>query len=318
MVPTELAPYPHVRPVASRTRTAARVRSERGAAVARTDEQARPADDRDIANRHGGGDQLRGPHLAADRPRPWSREDLQQRLERLPPGHPSSPYHADGSRKPPPPSLRALELPPPDARERARPDQSDAPAPAVEPLTDAEHAEHIAQVRELLIEARENGLATDQQYVIDDKRGLWSDERDDIHTNILNDLYAQADGVPCDHRAVMAGGLPGAGKTTVLESGAGIDRSQYLTINPDDVKEEMARRGLIPQVNGLSPMEASDLVHEESSYLAKRLALRAMGDGKNLIWDITMASGPSTERRLTVLDQAGYVTIGIFVDIRSR
>ena len=251
MVPTELAPYPLVRPVASRTRTAARVRSERGAAVARTDEQARPADDRDIANRHGGGDQLRGRQLAADRPRPWSREDLQRRLERLPPGHPSSPYHADGSRKPPPPSLRALELPPPDARERARPDQSDAPAPALEPLTDAEHADHIAQVREFLDEARGRGLATDQQFMADERRGIWSKDRRDVHDALVDALYSRAEDVPDDRMAIMAGGLGGAGKSTVLDSQAGIERSCYLTINPDVIKEEMAARGLIPQVERL-------------------------------------------------------------------
>jgi hypothetical protein len=32
-------------------------------------------------------------------------------LKELPPGHPSSPYLADGSRRPPRPSLRSLELP---------------------------------------------------------------------------------------------------------------------------------------------------------------------------------------------------------------
>jgi hypothetical protein len=36
---------------------------------------------------------------------------LQERMERLPPGHPSSPYNDDGSRKPPPPDLSAYELP---------------------------------------------------------------------------------------------------------------------------------------------------------------------------------------------------------------
>jgi hypothetical protein len=35
-------------------------------------------------------------------------------LEALPPGHPSSPYQADGSRRPAEPSLRSLELPLPD------------------------------------------------------------------------------------------------------------------------------------------------------------------------------------------------------------
>ena len=71
---------------------------------------------------------------------------------------------------------------------------------------------------------------------------------------------------------------------------ADIDRSQYLTINPDNIKEELAKRDLIPKVEGLSPMEASDLVHEESSHIAKQLAMRAQADGKNVIWDITMSS----------------------------
>ncbi|HTS97076.1 MAG TPA: zeta toxin family protein, partial [Streptosporangiaceae bacterium] len=97
---------------------------------------------------------------------------------------------------------------------------------------------------------------------------------------------------------------------------AGIDRSQYLTINPDDIKEEMARRNMIPAVSGLTPMEASDLVHEESSYVARQLALRAQADGRNVIWDITMSSRSSVERRIVELHSSGYTRIeGIFVDI---
>jgi predicted kinase len=273
--------------------------------VARTDGQARSADERDVPNGRGGPDQLPAASTTADRPRPWSREDLQQRLERLPWGHPSSPYHADGTRKPPPPNLRALELPaPPD----------DTPEPRT-PLTDAEHAEHVAQVRDLLTEARDNGLATDNEHLIDAKRQVWSPERAKIHKEVVNSLYQIAADAPCEHKAIMAGGLAGAGKTTALDEHQRNDRSQYLTINPDDVKEELAERGLIPEVEGLSPMEASDLVHEESSHVAKLLAERALRDGKNIIWDITMASKSSTARRLDDLDQAGYITSGIFVNI---
>jgi predicted kinase len=128
-------------------------------------------------------------------------------------------------------------------------------------------------------------------------------------------LYEQAADVPCERKAVMAGGLGGAGKSTVLENHAGIDKSSYLTINPDVIKEEMAKRGLVPQVDGLTPMEATDLVHEESSHVAKLLAGRALADGKNVVWDITMSSRPSVEQRLDDLDSAGYETKGIFVDI---
>jgi hypothetical protein len=43
--------------------------------------------------------------------------DVPARLERLPVGHPSSPYRDDGSRKPPPPDLSEYELPLPDETE---------------------------------------------------------------------------------------------------------------------------------------------------------------------------------------------------------
>jgi predicted ABC-type ATPase len=220
------------------------------------------------------------------------RDKLRQRLRRLPPGHPSSPFEVDAGQ----------------AREADR-----------RPLSDAEHTEHVNEVRALLEKARADGLSTDRQHTIDPAREVWSDQRDALHDSIIDDLYGKATDVPCERRAIIAGGLPGAGKSTVLERHAGIDRSQYLTINPDEIKEEFARRGMIPSITGLSPMEACDLVHEESSHIAKRLSRRARADGKNLIWDITMSSCASTERRIDELRSSGYMRIeGIFVDIPAE
>jgi predicted kinase len=232
----------------------------------------------------------------ADHPAPFSREDLQQRMDRLPGWHPSSPSQ--------------LERPGGD-REFGSADESRV---RPEPLTDAEHAERVRHIRDELADARDRGLATDERF-FDRKDNRWTTERQLIHRDLVDDLYTSAADVPCDHKAIMAGGLGGAGKSTVLDKHADIDRSQYLRINPDDIKEAMARRGLIPELDGLSPMEASDLVHAESSYVAKRLARRAIDDGKNVIWDITMSSTQSTEQRLDDLDQAGYSTTGIFVEI---
>jgi predicted kinase len=214
---------------------------------------------------------------------------LERRLEQLPDSHPASPRYA-----------------------------RDTPAPAADarPLTDAEYAEHVDEVRMLLDEAREAGLATDHQFTVDAKRRIWSDERDALHDEIVADLYARSSEVPRGHEAILAGGLPGSGKTTVLTEHAGIDLTRYLMINPDLIKEEMACRGLVPEVEGLSPMEASDLVHEESSRIAKRLAHRAQGDGVNVIWDVTMSDEQSTAGRLESLRGAGYTRVeAIFVDI---
>ncbi|MGD0685418.1 MAG: hypothetical protein ABSA03_09905, partial [Streptosporangiaceae bacterium] len=86
-----------------------------------------------------------------DRPARGSAADLRQRLERLPHGHPSSPYHDDGTPRPPLVRLKNLELPLPgeerdldggtehhpahlvaEAPEFARWDQSAAPPEQVE------------------------------------------------------------------------------------------------------------------------------------------------------------------------------------------
>jgi predicted kinase len=234
------------------------------------------------------------------------RDELRRRLWRLPPGHPSSPVEADGTPKPPEPGLGGREFADADAAGEAD----------WRPLSDAEYAEHLTEVRERLDKARADGLATEQRHTTDPDHEQWSEDRTVMHDAIIADLYGAAHDVPCDWRAILAGGLPGAGKTTVLEQHAGIDRSQYLTVNPDKIKEEMAKCDMIPQVAGLTPMEASDLAHEESSYIAKQLALRAIASGKNVIWDITMSSRESVEKRIGDLRAAGYTRVdGIFVDI---
>jgi predicted kinase len=234
------------------------------------------------------------------------RDELRQRLRRLPPGHPSSPVETDETPKPPEPGLRCHETPEGDTSRE----------PDSRPLSDAEHAEHIKEVRARLDQARTEGLATDERHTTDPDREQWTESRALIQDAIIADLYGAAREVPCERRAILAGGLPGAGKTTVLEKYAGIDRSRYLMINPDEIKDEMAKRGMVPNVEGLTPMEASDLVHEESSHIAKQIALRAMPEGRNIIWDITMSSRESTERRIGDLRTAGYSRVeGIFVDI---
>jgi predicted ABC-type ATPase len=248
----------------------------------------------------------------ARRDAPDRTDDLRERLDRLPPGHPSSPYETDGTPREPFSRLRDQA-----ADDQHPPADSQAPEPAdrAGQLTDAEWGEHVAEVRNGLAGAAADGRATNWQHTVDPDRQEWSRERNRIQGAIVADLYEQAGDVPCAGHAIIAGGLGGAGKSTVLSSHAGIDLSQYFTINPDSIKAEMAKRGLIPSVEGLSPMEASELVHEESSFIAKRLALRATADQKNVIWDITMSSLESTEKRIDDLRGAGYSVDGIFVDI---
>jgi len=225
-----------------------------------------------------------------------NRSDLEERLKGLPPGHPSSPWDEDGTPRPPAPRLADLE--------RLDP-----------PLSDAAYAAHVSEVVKGLSEAASDHLTNADQHTVNGNREHWTAERNKIHAAIVAEAYALAAEVPCDRQAIIAGGLGGAGKTTILEKYAGIDLSQYLIINPDNFKEKLAERGLTKTIPGLSPMETTTLAHEESSHIARRLAMRAMADGKNVIWDITMSSEKSSGR-VGELRAAGYNHIeGIFVDI---
>ncbi|HWF80480.1 MAG TPA: zeta toxin family protein [Streptosporangiaceae bacterium] len=226
-----------------------------------------------------------------------SRTELRERLNDLEPGHPSSPWEEDGTPRPPAPRLADLE--------RLDP-----------PLSDAAYAAHLTDVVTGLDNARATGGTTEKLYTVNPDSDIWTDSRAPLHDEMIEAAYARSANVPCERTAIMVGGLGGAGKTTLLDQYAGIDRSNYLTINPDFFKEELAKRGLVPEIPGLSPLESSTLAHEESSYLSRQLALKAIADGKNVLWDITMSSSSSTGRRIDELRTNGYQHIhGIFVDI---
>jgi hypothetical protein len=145
--------------------------------------------------------------------------------------------------------------------------------------------------------------------------GRWTPARYRQQTAVLNALYARQSHVPADGRAMVMGGLGGSGKGKVQRENASLNVADYFVIDPDAIKLEMAARGMIPAIDGLSPMEANPLAHEEASELAKRLARRVYRARLNVLWDITMASAPAVLTRIDDMRKAGYQQVdGVFVD----
>jgi hypothetical protein len=143
---------------------------------------------------------------------------------------------------------------------------------------------------------------------------IWTPERNAEQGRLVAKLYAASAGVPCERKSVLAAGLPGADRRgTVAQSGT--DLSRYLPVSVDTVLEEMAACGLIPAVAGLSPMEGSPLAHAEAQFIAKRVAMLALAEGRNLLLEISMASRASTDSWIAALHAAGYTIEGIFAEI---
>ncbi|HTQ93478.1 MAG TPA: hypothetical protein VMK84_28675 [Streptosporangiaceae bacterium] len=143
---------------------------------------------------------------------------------------------------------------------------------------------------------------------------IWTGERHRQQGRLVAGMYQAAAGVPGERSAIIAGGLPGADKAAVLDR-AGVDRSRFLTVSIDAILEQMAGAGLIPEADGLSPLMRAGQVHAEAQHLAKRVLLRALMDGRNVILDISLASWRAAESWTYALRFADYTLTAVFADI---
>lgn len=153
--------------------------------------------------------------------------------------------------------------------------------------------------------------------------GLWTKERDQMHREIVQQILDEHAHVPRDREAVMTGGLPGAGKSSVLgDPQAGISPDRYLTIDADRMKDELyARDGVDrsdPMLDGIKQQELASIVHAESSHLCDMLREAATAAGVNVALDRTMNRADSTVTAIDRLHEQGYSVRGIFVDVKPE
>lgn len=199
-------------------------------------------------------------------------------------------------------------------------------------------AERLAILDDVL----SNGLETDKYLATDvqeDRRGAdgdeWTLERRSLHDRITNDLYAQMEeiGIPRRMEAFILGGLPGSGKSFSLNKDQAAEslkfvvwdpesppkpgvRYTHVAINSDWFKKRIIEEGGAPDVDGLLPMEMASFLHEESSYLGKKVELDLVENKYNIAFDGTLGSEGSIRKKLAMLQENGYAPpVALFVDI---
>jgi predicted ABC-type ATPase len=117
-----------------------------------------------------------------------------------------------------------------------------------------------------------------------DKGGVPSEERATFHRlEIIEPAFENVRQPEPDEQkvAILMMGAPASGKSSMV---AGLNREDFVVINPDDVKDKLPeyREGLKQSARNSAKMS-----HEESSYVAKQIRERAIEEGKHLLVDGT-------------------------------
>ena len=197
-------------------------------------------------------------------------------------------------------------------RAAAEAQRTGIPAPGTyAPLDDEQYGAHAARAQHTVAAELDAGHATDKTETLDGKGRIWSPERAMAHNEIVQQIAARAITVPSEGHAILATGLPGTAKAAALKKA--IDPARHALVSADAIKGELARRGMVPESDGLAPAERSALSHAEAGHVQHLAAARLMAGRKNLALDIPGASEAAVEAHRDLLASRGYQVHGVHV-----
>lgn len=179
------------------------------------------------------------------------------------------------------------------------------------PWTPDEHESHARFAEDAVAGALRGGKATSHTETYDGRGQVWKPDRAAVHRDIVQEHMQRAEKIPSGHRAVLVGGIPGRARDSVAKQAA--PEKDYLHVSTDAIKEDLARRGLVPEVSGLSPAEASPLVHHEAEHIADLVTREALRRGKNIAVHTAMADHETVKAHVARFREAGHTVHGVFV-----
>jgi dephospho-CoA kinase len=170
------------------------------------------------------------------------------------------------------------------------------------PLTDEEYEARREYVRKV----NNTYQSTHKQLTTKVKgKAVYSDERIAQQDEIVDTLYSriQASEVPREGKVLMTGGMPGSGKSSLLNR-LGVDDCAVL--NPDDIKVLMAENEMTPNIKGLTPLETDELIKYEAQLIYAKLYQKVTDDRTNIIVDKTMVRKEPVVKEVSALKEKGY------------
>jgi chloramphenicol 3-O-phosphotransferase len=209
-----------------------------------------------------------------------------------------------------------------DGLAEAHPEQSAVVSTGQAAIDDQDfldHQKYVTLVNKMGMHGPGQSLALDG--ALKDSFGMWSEEMRQIFEGLVGEAYndlTDNQTKPRDQRAIVLGGLPGAGKSSTLKTMSDakvFSPDDWIITNPDYFKDVIIAKGLAPQIHGLAPAETASFIHEASSEMTHMLEQLLTVEGYNVIFDITLGNSYWAGQTVDRLESLDYSIDGIFVDV---
>lgn len=146
------------------------------------------------------------------------------------------------------------------------------------------------QAEDKVARALAAGRGTDEAHTLDGHGQIWTPQRASAHAEIVQDILRRSETVPSEGKAVLLAGL-GTAKASALARSGAIDPARHTLVSTEHIKGELARRGMIPEIEGLHQGESTALVHAEAAHVAGMAASALASRRKNMVLDGSVPGG---------------------------
>jgi chloramphenicol 3-O-phosphotransferase len=205
---------------------------------------------------------------------------------------------------------------------QTHPEQAGIVSTGQGPVSDQDfldHAKYVSLATKMGLHGPGKSLAIDGS--MKDSFGMWSEEMRQIFDSLVDQAYndlTRNQTKPRNNRAIVLGGLPGAGKSSTLDAMADqgtFTKDDWIIANPDWFKDVIIAKDLAPKIHGLAPAETASFIHEASSEMTHMLEQLLTAEGYNVIFDITLGNTYWAGQTVNRLESLDYQIDGIFVDV---
>ncbi|ACY75734.1 predicted protein [Cyanophage PSS2] len=138
-----------------------------------------------------------------------------------------------------------------------------------------------------------------------DENTKWTTERQKLHDDIVG-KFLKGGVKSANPTFTMSGGGPASGKGFMLKE-TGLGGGGRIVIDADEIKKLIPEYSAAQKKGGKAQQAAAGVVHEESSFLAKRIMKEAAKKSFDMVLDGTGDSGiASLTKKVKKMREAGY------------